>query len=116
MGIVQIRKQNDDSTEQTNMAQNDNPDWIKFAAGGALITGGLLLLTGQRRAGAVVGAAGAGLALVDQKENVRTVWNQVPGYIDRLQTLINQVEEKVEAFSSKRDSLHQVLTSFRRGA
>ncbi len=116
MGIVQIRKHKDNPTEMTNMPENENPDWLKFAAGGALITGGLLLLTGQRRAGAVVAAAGAGLALVDQRDGVRTVWNQVPGYIDRLQTLINQVEEKVEAFSSKRDSLHQVLTSFRRGA
>ena len=116
MGIVQIRKDKNNSPEQTNMAQTENPDWIKFAAGGALITGGLLLLTGQRRAGMVVGAAGAGLALVDQQENVRTLWNQVPGYVDKLQTLINQVQDKVEAFSSKRDSLHRVLTSFSRGA
>lgn len=116
MGIVQIRKHKDNPTELTNMAENENSDWLKFAAGGALITGGLLLLTGQRRAGAVVAAAGAGLALADQRDGVRAVWNQVPGYIEKLQTLITQVQDKVETLSSKRDTLHRVLSSFSKGA
>jgi hypothetical protein len=114
MGIVQIRKRKDDSSEQT--AQTDSPDWVKFAAGGALITGGVLLLTGQRRAGMVVGAAGAGLALVDQQDNVRMMWNQVPTYVEKLQTLITQVQGKVDSIAAKRDTLHRALSAFGRGA
>ena len=116
MGIVQIRKRKNDSSEEGNTPQTDSPDWIKFAAGGVLVTGGLLLLTGQRRAGMIVGAAGAGLALVDQKENVQTMWNQVPSYVEKLQTLLTQVQGKVDTIAAKRDSLHRALSAFGRGA
>jgi hypothetical protein len=116
MGIVQIRKRKSDSSEDAPSALTDSPDWIKFAAGGALIAGGLLLLTNKRRAGLVLGAAGAGLAVADQQDTVRAMWNQVPGYIERFQSFINQVQSKVDAVSARRDSLHRVLSSFGRGA
>lgn len=117
MGIVQIRKRkNDSSVETTATTQTDSPDWVKFAAGGALIAGGLLLLTDKRRAGVVLGAAGAGLAVVDQQDAVRNLWSQIPGYIERFQGLLNQVQTKVDALSAKRDSLHRALSSFNRGA
>jgi hypothetical protein len=116
MGIVQIRKRKSDSPEGLATAQSESPDWIKFAAGGALIAGGLLLLTNRRRAGLIVGATGAGLAVADQQDAVRNLWNDVPGYIDRFQSLISQVQAKVDTLSEKRDTLHRVLSSFNRGA
>jgi hypothetical protein len=116
MGIVQIRKRKDVSAVETNTAQTDSPDLVKFAAGGALIAAGVLLLANKRRAGMVLGAAGAGLAVVDQQDTVRHVWNEIPGYVDRLQSLINQAQGKIDKFMAKRDSLHKALSSFNRGA
>jgi hypothetical protein len=116
MGIVQIRKRKDDSTAEGPLAQAETADWIRFAAGGALIAGGMLLLANKRRAGMLVGAAGAGLAVADQQDVVRNAWNQVPTYVDKLQKFINQVQDKVDTFSAKRDSLHRVLSSFGKGA
>lgn len=116
MSIVQIRKRKTDSQQDPASAQSDSPDWVAFAAGGALIAGGLLLLTNRRRAGLIVGAAGAGLAVADQQDAVRNLWNNVPGYIDRFQSLINQVQSKVDEVSAKRDSLHRALSGFTRGA
>ncbi len=112
MGMVQLRKHKTDSSEDLTSSQTESTDWIKLAAGGALIAGGVLLLTNNRRAGLIVGAAGAGLAVADQQDSVRSMWNQVPGYIERFQGLINQVQTKVDAVSAKRDSLHRVLSSF----
>ncbi len=116
MGMVQIRKRRTDSPDDPASAQSESPDWIKFAAGGALIAGGLLLLSNKRHAGLIVGVAGAGLAVADQQDTVRSVWNQVPGYIERFQGFINQVQSKVETVSAKRDSLHRILGNFTRSA
>jgi hypothetical protein len=116
MGIVQIRKRKDNSTAEGSLAQTDSPDWIKFAAGGALIAGGMLLLANKPKAGMLVGAAGTGLAIADQQDAVRNAWNQVPAYIDKIQKVIAQVQDQVDAFSAKRDSLHRVLSSFGKGA
>lgn len=116
MGMVHIRKRRTGSPDDPAIEQTESPDWIKFAAGGALIAGGLLLLSNKRRAGLIVGAAGAGLAVADQQDAVRSLWNQVPGYIDRVQSLIGQVQSKVDTFSAKRDSLHRLLGNFTRSA
>ncbi|MGB6192279.1 MAG: hypothetical protein WBF42_07425, partial [Terracidiphilus sp.] len=107
MGMVHIRKRRSDSPDDPAFEQSESPDWIKFAAGGALIAGGLLLLSNKRHAGLIISAAGAGLAVADQQDTVRAMWNQVPGYIDRFQGFINQVQSKVDTVSAKRDSLHR---------
>ncbi len=116
MGMVQFRKHKTDSPDGLGSEQTESPDWIKLVAGSALIAGGVLMLSNKRRAGLVVGAAGAGLAVADQQDAVRSLWNQVPGYIDRFQSLIGEVQSKVDTLSSKRDSLHRILSNFSRGA
>ncbi len=90
--------------------QDDSTDWIKIAAGASLIAGGLLLLTGQRRAGMAAAATGTTLAMLDQQDLLRTWWGQLPGYVDQVQNMIGQVQSTVDDFTSKRESLRQVLT------
>lgn len=90
--------------------QGDSTDWIKVAAGASLIAGGLLLLTGKRRAGMAAAATGTTLALLDQQDLLRTWWGQLPGYVDHIQNMIGQVQSTVEDFTAKRESLRQVLT------
>ena len=90
--------------------QDNSTDWIKIAAGASLIAGGLLLLTGKRRAGMAAAATGTTLAMLDQQDLLRTWWGQLPGYVDQVQSMIGQVQSTVEDFTTKRESLRQVLT------
>ena len=90
--------------------RDDSTDWIKIAAGASLIAGGILLLTGQRRAGMAAAATGTTLAMLDQQDLLRTWWGQLPGYVDQIQDMIGQVQSTVEDFTARRESLRQVLT------
>ena len=85
-------------------------DWTRIAAAGAIVTGGLLLLAGWRRTGMVTAVAGTALTLLDQQETVRSWWSVVPGYIDDVQRMLDQVESTVEDIEAKRESLRQIFT------
>jgi len=108
MGLVPVSKPENNSA--ANAQQADNIDWIKIAAGGSLIVGGFLLLTGQRRAGMVAAASGTALALIDQQDALRSWWKILPGYVDQVQRMISQVQNKVEDIAAKRESLEQALS------
>lgn len=84
-------------------------DWVRFAAGGTLAAGCLLLVTGRRRAGLVAAASGTALALLDQRDALRSWWDALPGYIDDLQRLLSQVQGTVDELSAQREKLHRVL-------
>jgi hypothetical protein len=85
-------------------------DWAGYAAGGALVAAGVLLVTGHRRAGLVAAAGGTALALAGQQEALRTCWEALPGYIANAQQFLNQVESAVEAVEGQRESLRRILT------
>jgi hypothetical protein len=89
----------------------DSPNWVRIAAGGGLLAGGLLLLTGNKRLGLATATGGAALALLDQKDTVLELWNALPGYIDRAQHMIGKVERTVAEISEQRERLHRILTS-----
>ena len=85
-------------------------DWTRVAAAGAIVTGGLLLLVGWRRTGMVTAAAGTALTMLDQQETIRSWWSVVPGYIDDVQRMLDQVESTVEDIEAKRESLRQIFS------
>ncbi|MGA2651671.1 MAG: hypothetical protein ABSF28_14160 [Terracidiphilus sp.] len=85
-------------------------DWTRVAAAGAIVTGGLLLLVGWRRAGMLTAAAGTVLTMLDQQETIRSWWSVIPGYIDDVQRVLNQVESTVDDIEAKRESLRDILS------
>ena len=85
-------------------------DWAKIAACGSLLTGGLLLLSGQKRAGLVMAASGTALALLDHEETLRRWWDAMPAYVDRAQQMLEQVQDVVEDVAEKGESLRRVLS------
>ena len=85
-------------------------DWVKLAACGSLLTVGLMLLSGQKSGGLVMAAAGTALALMDHEETLREWWEAMPGYVDRAQSMLQQVEGMVENITEKGESLRRVLS------
>ena len=75
---------------------------VGYIAAGALVAGGLLLLSGRNRAGVVVATAGSALALLNHQEAVRSWWLALPVYINEVQRTINQVQDAVGQLAVKR--------------
>lgn len=84
-------------------------DWVNVAAGTALVAGGLLILGRQRRSGMVVAAAGTALALLDHQDTVRSWWHQMPSFVNQVQHLVGQVQEKVSEISAGRHAFEEAV-------
>ena len=97
MVVVPLSKQADDAATTPGLAESETMNWVGFAAGGTLVTAGLLLL------------AGTALALLDQKQTLHSWWNALPGYIDQVQQVLNQVQSTVEDVAAKREALRRAL-------
>ncbi len=107
MEVVPIAKKN--TPGESKAEASGSADWTGIVASGALIAGGLLLLTGKRRIGTVLAASGAALALLEEQEAIRQLWEQLPGYIDEAQHLADRVQSTVEDLAVKRADLRRIL-------
>ncbi|MGA8741592.1 MAG: hypothetical protein WB561_10450 [Terracidiphilus sp.] len=94
----------------TEMPRKESVDWVKAAACGSLFAGGLLLLARQKRAGILMAASGTALAMLDHQETVSQWWKAMPGYIDRAQRMMEQVEETVERITEKSSALRRAIS------
>ena len=109
MVVVPLNQPAKDQSLAQRASKIEVADWTRVAAAGAIVTGGLMLLAGWRRAGMVTAVAGTALTLLDQEETIRAWWSVIPGYIDLVQHVLNQVENTVEDIEAKRESLRQFL-------
>ena len=110
MGVAIFPDRENRSPRINEMSKTDSFDWVKFAACGTLVTGALLLLSGQKRAGLVMAASGTALALLDHEETLRDWWDAMPDYVDRAQYMLEQVQDVVEDITEKGESLRRVLS------
>jgi hypothetical protein len=92
------------------MPKRESVDWVKVAACGSLVAGGLMLLNGQKRAGLVLAASGTALAMLEHEETLRRWWESLPAYVDRAQCMFEQVREVVDDVTEKGESLRRVLS------
>jgi hypothetical protein len=90
-------------------SEQGQSDWVGMAVGGTFLAGGLLLLSGRKKAGLLVTASAMALTLVDQKETVREWWNTLPGYLDDAQRLLDRAAETIEDLAAKRDKLRSMF-------
>ena len=86
-----------------------NQDWLRIGVGASLLTGSLLLLTGKRKAGLIVTAAGTALAILEHKEIVADWWEQLPRHLEKAQQMLEQTQQTIDDLSRKRD---QVMSMF----
>ena len=110
MVVVPLTQQTKDHSLAPQAAKVEVADWTRVAAAGAIVTGGLLLLAGWRRAGMITAVAGTALTMLDQEDTIRAWWSVVPGYIEDVQRVLSQVETTVDDIEAKRESLRQILS------
>jgi hypothetical protein len=110
MVVVPLSRMENEAKNYRRIVDAEGTNWARIAAGGSLLASGLLLLTGNRRAGLATAAAGTALALLDQQEVVKALWDALPGYVDQAQHILGQVEETVVELATQRDRLHTILT------
>lgn len=110
MVVVPLTQSTKNQDPAPNTLGIEVADWTRVLAAGAIVTGGLLLLTGWRRTGMLTAAAGTALTLLDQEETIRSWWSVVPGYIDDVQRVLTQVETTVDDIEAKRETLRQILS------
>jgi hypothetical protein len=88
---------------------HNEPDWVGMAAGGTLLAGALLMLSGKKKAGLAASAGGMVLTLLDQQETIREWWYTLPKHLDNAQRLLDQAHNTIDDLSAKRDKLRSIF-------
>ncbi len=83
--------------------------WTRSVAAGSLIVGAFLLLSGRRKSGVAVAAAGAAVALLENPEAVREVWNSMPRFLRSGQDFLTRIEEFVEELNRQGIRLRKIV-------
>ena len=86
-------------------SQEGQPDWLGIAVGGTFLAGGLLLLSGKKKAGLLVTAGAMALTFVDQKETLREWWDTLPRYLDDAERLLDRAAHTIDDLAAKREKL-----------
>jgi hypothetical protein len=86
-----------------------NPDWMRIGVGASLLTGSLLLLTGKRKAGLLLTAAGTALAMLEHREIVAEWWEAMPHHLEKAQTMLEQVQHTMDDLTDKRDKIFSMF-------
>jgi len=109
MVVVPLTQPEKEPKAARRISVPEGTNWARIAASGSLLAGGILLLTGNKKAGLVTAASGTALALLDQQETVKEWWGALPGYIDRVQDLLGRVEASVSELEGQRVRLEKIL-------
>ena len=90
-------------------AQSKSPDLTHFLAAGTLVAGGILMVTGRRRAGMAVAAAGTAFALLDEQEAVKQWWKSLPKFLNDAQHFLDRLDSLVHEASVQGQRLQEIL-------
>jgi hypothetical protein len=83
--------------------------WTRSLAAGTLLASAVLLLTGKRKAAVAVAAAGTAVALIEDPESVRKLWDDVPHYVQAGQKVLARVEGLIEQAAEQGLRLKDIL-------
>jgi hypothetical protein len=84
--------------------------WTRSVAAGSLIVGALLLISGKRKSGLAVAAAGATIALLENPGAVKDAWESMPRFVRAGQDFLVRVEDFVDELNKQGGRLRKVLT------
>ncbi len=111
MVVVPLSQPANDSAASPRAPEAGSVSLIRFAAAGSLTAAGVLLVSGKRRAGLVAAASGTALAMLDQQETVRALWNALPAHIAQIQEILARVQSALDSFTVQREisKLHNIM-------
>jgi hypothetical protein len=115
MVVVPLAKPADTPSEVANVPSAavvrrvPEPNWLRYAAAGTLAASGVLLVAGQKRAGLIVAASGAALAMLDQKEAVGAWWSTLPGFLEEMSATLGKAQTAVQDLSTQGQKLREML-------
>ena len=66
-------------------------------------------MTGHRRAGVAVAAAGTALALLEEQEAVKEWWKNLPGYLNDAQHFLDRIEDYLKEASVQGQRIQNIL-------
>jgi hypothetical protein len=84
--------------------------WTRSVAAGSLIVSALLLVSGRRKSGIAVAAAGAAVALLENPEAVKEAWESMPRFVRAGQDFLVRLEDFVDELNKQGKRLRDVLT------
>ena len=88
-------------------------NWTRGLAAGSLITGAVLLASGKRKAGFTVTAVGAVVALLEDVDNLREIWDQLPTYLQNGQQMLGRVESFVTELAQQGERISKLINQQR---
>jgi hypothetical protein len=84
--------------------------WTRSVAAGSLIVSALLLISGKRKSGIAVAAAGAAIALLENPGAVKDAWESMPRFVRAGQDFLVRIEDFVDELNKQGGRLRKVLT------
>lgn len=109
MVVVPLPNPAGNSPDTAGPARVQSSEWMRYAAGGALLAGGILFLAGKRRAGMLAATAGTALVMLDQQSTVETWWGALPGLIDDAGRMLTQVEGVMNNLDAQREKIRTLV-------
>jgi hypothetical protein len=83
--------------------------WSRGLAAGSLLTGAVLLATGRRKTALAVAAVGSLVALLEESDGVRELWDNLPDYIHTAQEALGRFEGFVQDLAEQGDRIRRVV-------
>lgn len=90
--------------------QMEDMHWTRGVAAGSLLVGAVLLITGRRKSGLAVAAAGAAVALLENPEAVRDFWDQIPRLLRSSQDFLVRIEDFMEELNKQGIRLRKTVS------
>lgn len=84
--------------------------WTRAVAAGSLVASACLLFTGKRKAALAVAITGAAVAMLENPEAARELWQSIPGHLRTGQDFLMRAEEFVEDLAEKGNKFRTILT------
>lgn len=84
--------------------------WTRGVAAGSLLVGAVLLITGRRKSGLALAAAGAAVALLENPEAVREFWDQVPRLLRSSQDFLVRIEDFMDELNKQGVRLRKAVS------
>ncbi len=108
MAVVPL-SQATSNVSEISVRRADSRRVLRMIAAGTLVTSGVLLVAGKRRAGLATALSGAALVMIEQREAVGKFWTALPRYLGAAQGALGRAQAAVEDLTAQSEKLRHVL-------